>query len=770
MPALDSVFRRLTVLLIAPDGPPVLRTAAAELRDTLCPAAEIQTGAADAADGNTLHLVIGAPLPAAAADCARAEGRWGAVRFSADGGATIAVSDANILYFFVTVLAREWRHINTSELATRLFRPAFDVLRPSFDLFLAQWARGADGWTRDGHTRELARLGFTHAEVNALSASLPSEQGPPGEVYPRFYTYCPSLDQYVASALNRGAYAPEYLDANLERLRQNASAAARYGMSSAITCFEPRSVPEALLQKYPMLRGARVDHPLRSFQPRYNLSVAHPAVREHYAELLGALLRAVPGIDTMSVWSNDSGAGFEYTHSLYVGRNGGGTVIREWKDAHDIREAAAANIIRFMRTLRDAGRAVIPGFRTLLRLEPFWEEMDALWPGFEDGIEVEVSSLLSRGWRLTYGHPQHPEAREIHLTALHNHFLPDEAGPIADLRARKSDAQVFFAPGTTNNHEPLTGIPFPRLVAEKLADLRAAGVTGACALGGVTSPELSSHNVNQEVLRAAQAGELDDLDGFLLGLAASWVGEEAAPDLAAIWDLSDRAYRAFPVPMWIYSSWGVWYRMLTRPLVPDIEAIPEEDRRYYEDHLLATAHNRNRIDLRYDVGFDLVDPAHARRCAELMDRDLFPLFDAMTPHFTRLAAMAAGERGVCARDLRDRMAALRCWYRNQRNAALWVAGVHGWLEAGDDGARGECREILRLMVLDEIENTRRLRSLWLVSGRRWMIVSECGESTFLYGSAFGDQLQRKIDLMTGRENDEPRVDPDFIWRIPGFPS
>ena len=86
-----------------------------------------------------------------------------------------------------------------------------------------------------------------------------------------------------------------------------------------------------------MLRGPRVDHPFRSFRPRYTMTLTHPLVRQHYADMMRALLQEVPDLGYIAVWSNDSGSGFEHTKSLYVGRNGGPYMIREWKDDADDR-------------------------------------------------------------------------------------------------------------------------------------------------------------------------------------------------------------------------------------------------------------------------------------------------------------------------------------------------------------------------------------------------------------------------------------------------
>jgi hypothetical protein len=123
---------------------------------------------------------------------------------------------------------------------------------------------------------------------------------------------------------------------------------------------------------------------------------------------------------------------------------------------------------------------------------------------------------------------------------------------------------------------------------------------------------------------------------------------------------------------------------------------------------------------------------------------------------------------ACIEDVTDRMRGLMCWYRTQRNVTAWVAGVHGYLETKDKKVKKESRKLLKEMVLDEIENTKDLLKLWETSRTNWMILSDVGETTFIYYKNFGEQLKRKIALMKGHENDEPFVDPDFQWRVPGF--
>ena len=126
----------------------------------------------------------------------------------------------------------------------RVFEPAFKTHRVAYDYFLTQEGRITQGLDRDTYMRELARNGFTHVEVNGLGSPMAIETGPKGEVYPMFYTYCPALDQFVYSSLNKGIYPYYYLSANLNYLKENAALARKYGLIPGLLSFEPRAVPE----------------------------------------------------------------------------------------------------------------------------------------------------------------------------------------------------------------------------------------------------------------------------------------------------------------------------------------------------------------------------------------------------------------------------------------------------------------------------------------------------------------------------------------------
>ena len=71
-------------------------------------------------------------------------------------------------------------------------------------------------------------------------------------------------------------------------------------------------------------------------------------------------------------------------------------------------------------------------------------------------------------------------------------------------------------------------------------------------------------------------------------------------------------------------------------------------------------------------------------------------------------------------------------------------------------------------MLDEKTNATALLQLVESAETDWMHISDIGETTFIYGANFADLVRRKIDLMEGREDDEPYIDPEYMWRVPGY--
>jgi hypothetical protein len=681
-------------------------------------------------------------------------------------------SKPHYLYTGFTHLIEDLLDKDVADVLPWMQEIGFSVEKSTFDLFLTQYARMIRNFNRERYIREYARLGFTHIEVNALAFSFPLEKGVSGEFYPDFYTYCPALDQFVSSRLNQGVYPAEYLESNLKRLKDNARLAVKYGLVPGLLCFEPRSVPEALFKKYPTLRGARVDHPFRSFKPRYNLSIAHPIVQKHYQELLIKLMKEVPELGYMTIWSNDSGAGFEHTKSLYVGRNGGAYLIREWKEDDAIAKTAASNIIRFFTLLRDAGARINPEFRIITRLESFYGERDHLWPRLGDRVDVEVNSLLVRGWESVYPHPRYPDVRVLG-SAYHNTLADKEKDAMNDLNSRDSRSYFYHSFGCHTNHEPLLGIPFPWLTHQKLQAFANLEVRTLAHVGGIHPPDKVPYAVNQEIFRLFQLNPSMNIEEAVQKIAIRYTDRQYASDLVKGWRLVEQAVRAF-LPLSIYTHYGVvWQRLFVRPLVPDIGRIPESERAYYESFMCSSIHNPNRIDLAQDVLFELVTKDYAHMAFSRIDDNVWgPLESAI-----RLFKNAGGKAGRTGDrkaekvfiDQYFRIRALKCLYTTIRNTAVWIYAVHEYRESGDPSIRTASRKLLDEMIKKEIQNCRELILLWEKAPVEWMIISGTEETPFIHAENFAELLAKKISLMEEYRGDEPSIDPEYMFRITNNP-
>jgi hypothetical protein len=697
------------------------------------------------------------------------------VHFSCEenGGALLASSKPYFLYTAFSYLVEDLLDQSFDQVKHWTKEMSFAVEKSTFDLFLTQYARMIRDFSPEHYIREYARLGFSHVEVNALGSPFPHEKSVPGEFYADFYTYCPGLDQFVASRLNQGLYPEDYLDANLQLLKKNAREAVKYGLVPGLLCFEPRSVPEPFFEKYPTLRGARVDHPFRSYKPRYNLSVVHPAVREHYDELMDNLMREIPELGFMTIWSNDSGAGFEHTKSLYVGRNGGAYLIREWKSDDKIAEAAASNIIQFFKVLRDAAFRTNPEFRVITRLESFYGERSCLWPELADNIDVEAHSLLTEGWESNYPHPVYGDVKVLG-SALHNSLFKEEEKPIEDLHKRGSRGFFYHSFSCHTNHEPLLGIPFPWLTYDKLKALYSCHISALSHIGGLQPPEKVPYPVNQDLFRYFQFDPELDVNSTIRKIAVTYTGGENTEELVQGWRWIDQAIRSF-VPLSIYTHYGaVWQRLLVRPLVPDIDRIPEKEREYYEKHMCTSLHNPNRIDLAQDVLFELISKEYAQRSFSRIDENVWaPLGQAIDLLESRITASENGEEGTAPLVFQDqwfRARALRCFFETLRNAAVWIYAVHEYLDTSDDDIKKNCRILLDGMMEREIKNSKEMIELWWESPVEWIIISGSVETPFIHGENFGELLEKKIDLMQKHKNDRPRIDPDYMYRLPSLGS
>jgi hypothetical protein len=654
-------------------------------------------------------------------------------RLNADGSGELRTSQPHWLYFLASAILERLPQLSLEQCASGItLTPAFPLMRNLSDHLVGS-LRLARHFSAEEYVRQLATQGYTHVAINGLGVPRPFESGPPGDMYFWFYDYSPDMDQFVESELIRGYYPPDYLSANLKALKNNASLARRYGLVPGLHIASPRSMPEEFWSTHGYLRGARVDHPRETFRPRYTLAMAHPVVQEHYRSLLRAILHEVPDLGFIHVWTNDSGAGFEFVSSLYAGRNGGPYLLREWKSHDEIARAAARNVLTYYQLLRDEGRRVNGAFRVICDLAPFFVERPYIIPGLGNGLDAGEFASFDR----------HENAGEEGALAA--------AGALVHAKLDINSVIV-------------NGLPYPGLVYERLTTT-ARGGTRAVLTGG-TPRSLAPYDCNGEVVRALQHDASTPLADILHGSAAAWVGESDADALVALWNLSDEAVRAYPgdIPMSTFAF--PWFRLWIRPFVPDIDALSTAERDYYERFLLATFNNPARVDMNADMLWRYVTVDGASDRKHRIDTLVLPPLDrAIRGAEDALRALPPEHSGhVVFDDLRDRLLAARAYVLTMRNTMAWTEAVHGYLQAATEEHKKRSRALCREMVESELHNTKDLLSLWIRTRHDVIPVSEVGETLHIYGDNLGELLEKKISLMEQHRDDEPRVDEGYMWR------
>ncbi len=708
-------------------------------------------------------------LPAALPSAAKDSTGWMWLRLADDGTGEICATHGSFLYAAVRLLAEGVQDFTREKLARGLWLPAsFGWHRPHWDACYTQYWRSARNFDPDRYAASLAEAGFTHIEVNGLQSHMPFEDGVAWEYYPQFYTYAPGFNHFVDTPLTKGLWPSLYLDANLNHLRKLADTGRRYGLKPGVCMFEPRTMPERFFAKYPTLRGARVDHPFRSRLPRYTMAQDHPIVQRHYREALQKVMRAVPDLSYMSVWTNDSGAGFEHTASLYVGRNGGPYMIREWRNHDKVAQAAGESICRYLRNLQTAAAEINPAFDVILRIEPFKVEHEHIKKGMGGNVTWEAPSLLVRGYHVPYSHPKYPENQAVAGSIFHTQMDPTEKDTLAQSRAAGVDPVLHYSASGVMNHEPLLGLPFPRLIHTKLTAVRETGLGRISALGGLTNTAKAPYWPNPIAIRAAQFFPEKPIDQVLAEFATRLVGQTHAQTLTAAWTEFEEALSWQPL-VGLYCAFGFcWQRTWDRPFVPDIEAVPAAERDYYERHGCFQHNNPGLNDLGKDVLFDLITKDSGAKMASDMDTHVIARLQKLIASLQKTIDAANGDAKTVFTDLRDRVRAYRHWVTSLRNVCAWCECVYGYLDAPDQATKDACEKKLQAAIDLELANIRGLIELLETSPHEVLVLSVVGESTFLYGENLVEHLKTKLVLTEKYRHAKPRIDKNIYWRpIPG---
>jgi hypothetical protein len=425
-----------------------------------------------------------------------------------------------------------------------------------WDALLTGQNKGAVGFDLERHVREAVRLGYTGMECNRFVGMTLPQQNNPRDPYPWYTYWGPSMDQFVTSPLFEGVFDKAYLARNLADLQHVVEVVSSFGLKPIFMGYEPRYVPESFLQRHPELRGPRVDHPLRSLQPRHSLCTDREEVREHYRILARRLSEAVPKLAEMHAIFLDSGAGFCWEHGLYAGRNG---------PAFCQHIPAGERMSKFFQSIQQGFQDA--GHNIQLVAQPHGGSRSE-FDQFFDTVprEIDFTSGQWASWSFTYHDPL-----EIDLHVIE--------------RQRETGRRVLYYQQHFFGFDgaPTTEFPVPYHLAERLHRALGLKLDALDTLGGFVSPPVKSRSGMQEVYRQFLLNPSKPAAELVEQVAHDLGGPEGGTLLVTAWKEIQAAIVANRNNLGF--ALGTEYtsrRTLIRPLVPDAAALLPDERDWWQ--------------------------------------------------------------------------------------------------------------------------------------------------------------------------------------------
>ena len=606
----------------------------------------------------------------------------------------------------------------------------------------------------DEFAESLAAAGVTHVQINHLPDAMHPEQlAQPDNVYLWYANWGPPLDLFVSSKLNCGLWPEMYLERNRRTLLRFANAARRHGMKPLLYLCEPRFVPERFFAKFPRLRGPRVDNPSFSRTPLYALCTDWPEVLHHYRQMMDQMMGLVPDLSMVTLFTSDSGAGFDFNPLTYAGPNGAGR-----KDI-----PLEERVLRWLRVILDAGLALNSDFRVNLTSGLSPEVQAKVQASAPAGIVGSVYGLyswnggLEEHWayhQATWGVPR------AKWTILNLDRKVAAAERFSDLKNRYDDAArggrdplVHAELPTTDYPRNMRYVPHPFETIKIMKNIVRLGAKGITLWGVISPRRLVPYDVNSQAMHLINENIDADPETLIAGIAERWVGRQHAMVLLDAWRRCDHAW--VRRPLWAYT--GLLKQHLPGPLVPDILALKPEETAYYRTIAMD--------DLEMIQGRGSWLP-HER---DERNRDfvLHEIYEKQTlPGLRDAAALLKVEADGAEGDARTVLL-------NQRDyihlAYLMQRTNYNWYEAGryllPGPAPGHDRKINEI-IDDEIANTREIIDLMIGRLEHFMRVMSSDYFTYIeVGPSFVEQLKKRVEVMLVHRGDQPRSLSDQLGKM-----
>ncbi|MFZ5518585.1 MAG: hypothetical protein ACOY90_18290 [Candidatus Zhuqueibacterota bacterium] len=396
--------------------------------------------------------------------------------------------------------------------------------------------------------------GATHIDITGLPMPFSFWQfDTPGDPYPAWPCMVFSLFKVATPEILKPYVPQDYAIKVLTLLEDRCKILRKHELKAYVSAGEPHMLPEAVFTDHPLWRGPRVDQPTRSRVARFAPTIDNPEVLALYRESVGILLRRCPEIDILTLLTNDSGGGLDWSGGLYSGRFG--------------------NTLYQHRKMDE-------------RLHDFFATIQA---GAKDaGAWIEIDMFLTR----------EPDPAKVARSLTHGMAIENIEGPNAT--PFRTSAGKLWMYGS--DFYPVVGIPYAASFLEEL-EHAAQSQAPRMYVGMLDHFNRELYfNIFDKFWEKPTHDEISRLE-FLKRIATNEAGVENASSLLSLWLAIDRAEKLlqiFDSGGSLFSLGTVHQRWITRPLVPFPSELTPEEKDYYRKFQFqarSEAHADNLIDL-----------------------------------------------------------------------------------------------------------------------------------------------------------------------------
>ncbi|MHC4713349.1 MAG: hypothetical protein ACYTAN_08795 [Planctomycetota bacterium] len=402
------------------------------------------------------------------------------------------------------------------------------------------------------------RNGFDMMIASSLAGRTYEQMYDESDLWLRFVAQNQGLMKIAETELINGVINDENLEKSQNLLREQSRILAKCGLKGMVNLLEPQILPESFYEKRPELRGARCDQPCVALNPYYSPCLDHPEVLAHYREATRKLLEIAPEIGALSIYTNDSGAGVCWAKGLYPGPNGPdacrnvpmGDRMRKWFEA-------------MLAGARDAGGELEILFRPL------------------HYSRVDIHDTIEKA-------PANAHILQNPGLYVNDPFIARDNAGYLSLAHASTGGAIAIDPSMCY---PLVPMASAKLIYFAFETVREAAASDADILvvGGL-SPAVDGKipPMTDAIIRALNELPQNgyEVERIVAEIAGDHVGTELAPFLVSAWQDVDRAFHAWPTKADTNHKTFPYYsvmadRWLTRPLVPDISLLTEDEKSYY---------------------------------------------------------------------------------------------------------------------------------------------------------------------------------------------